>query len=115
MKAIEIDPLNAGLSSTLDFDGFYSHDLDGIYNNYCGPLDFSLIPDPCDALCLTGTVLTLDSPSSHVGGIFGHSLKIFLRDYPTVELDLPISVEIIPCTITGHYANFINNIAVSPS
>ena len=115
LEVISFDPLVAGLTNTVDFDGFFSHDLDGAFFDYCGPLSYELAPDPCDHFCLSGTILTLDTESSHAGGVFSHTLKVFLRDYPSVTTDVPLQVEIIPCTITGHYADSIEQIAVSPS
>ena len=119
LSEIEIDPLVAGLTSTKDFAGYYTHDFVGVYDDYCGPFTYALEPDSCDPLCLSGTVLTLDSASFYAGGRFDYILTVKLGelrdDYSTVELDLPFEVEIIPCTVIGHYADSIDQLVISPS
>mgnify|MGYP007058512483 CR=1 FL=1 len=114
LNGITFDPLVAGLTSTVDFAGFFSHDYYGYHNDYCGPLAYSLDPSPCDHFCLSGTVLTLDSESNHAGGVFSHNFKVYLQDHPSVELDIPMTVEIISCNIIGHYADTIEALAVVP-
>jgi len=74
-ESILFEPIAAGLAAMKDFAGFVSHSFAGLYDDYCGPLIYSLDPDPCDHLCLSDTtVLTLDTSPSHAGGSFSHTL-----------------------------------------
>lgn len=53
--------------------------------------------------------------TGHPSGVQNHVLRVQLQDYTSAILDIPFTVDLISCDVTGFYADSIENIAISPS
>lgn len=107
-------------SINLDFSGFFSFSLEGSYNSYCGAIEFILDPSGSPAaqtyLVYDGaTALTFAPTFSHAAGSFTHTLRVRVDAYPSVFLDVPFTVDILSCTVTGHYADTFDSEAIDPA
>lgn len=105
---------------SIDFAGVFSFDLEGAYDYYCGALEFHLdptgIPAAQDYFVYDGaTVLTLAPTTSHASGIYSHTLRARIVAYPSAFLDVPITVHILSCTVTGHYAHTLDGLELTPA
>lgn len=59
--------------------------------------------------------LKLHPETGHPSGVQNHILRVKLRDYPSAVLDVPFTVDLISCDVTGFYADTIESIVISPS
>ena len=105
---------------SVDFAGLFSFELEGAYNDYCGALEFHLdpsgVPAVQDYFVYDGsTILTLAPTTSHAAGSYSHILQAKIDAYPSVFLDAPITVDILSCTVTGHYADTLNELVIAPA
>lgn len=118
LSTVSFDRTVMGHIQTIDFDGFYTYDYLGAYNNYCGPLEFVL--DPAGAT--GGGHLTFDGVSrltlaptkgAHTDGVYTHTLRARLQDWISVFVDTLFVTDVYSCDVTTHYADSFNGMSVA--
>ena len=79
LTAITFSPLNRNQISTVDFAGFFTHDLDGQYSNYCGLIEYVFDASGPAQTYLNydgSTSLTFEPLLTDAPGLFTHTLRV---------------------------------------
>ena len=108
-----------GHIATVDFTGYYTFDLEGMYSSYCGQLEYFLDPTSSPSqtyLTYDGAYLLTLAPldGQHSDGTFQHVLRARLVEWPDRYHDTHFDIELYSCKVQTHYADSVAGGSITP-